>query len=243
MNGPHQWTPGTHKFFGWLAYDANADMDDAADTPEEFFGSNFKFDESRKTLTIPAKQMTATTPQFDFMYSDIYTTEPINTPVPLEFKHLFSAFYITALNRDEANTVKINEITLHGLDNEKSAMIDFGGTEPIVSYTPSGNSTQFAFTFSGEELGTTPKSLTGTFLIWPQSADDFVDAVLTIKYDYTSEEQTTPETKPIPLTSMTEWTAGVVNSINLVFDLEQITFYIRTLEQWNTEEKDIIVEM
>lgn len=240
VDGPHQWCPGEHKFFGWLAQDANMT---ASNTPEAFFGSGFGFDEATHVLTIPQVTFTKDTPQFDFMYSDIFITEPINTPVPLEFKHLFSAFYITALNRDEANKVTVKEITITGLKSTKSAAIDFIGVLPEVTYTSADVTGEFKFSFTGEALSATEKSLSDTFLIWPQTTDDFSETKLTIKYDYTSEGQTKPETKSISLSPMTEWTAGVVNSINLVFDLEQITFYIRTLEQWNTEEKDIVVEM
>lgn len=215
----------------------------ASNTPEAFFGNGFAFDEETYVLTIPAVAFTNTTPQFDFMYSDIFTTEPINTSVPLEFKHLFSAFYITGLNRDEANEVTVKELTITGLKSTKSATIDFSGDRPEVTYTSAEGTGGFIFSFAGEALSATEKSLSGTYLIWPQTTDDFSEAKLTIKYDYTSEGQTKPETKSISLSSMAAWTAGVVNSINLVFDLEQITFYIRTLEQWNTEPKDIVVEM
>ena len=40
-NGPHQWTPGVHKFFGWL--DTDAKMTAPNNTPLGFFGDGFVF--------------------------------------------------------------------------------------------------------------------------------------------------------------------------------------------------------
>ena len=255
--GPHQWTPGTHKFFGWLAEDANmtSATDAAANTPEEFFGSGFNFygdDETeteadkKYTLTIPAKEMTADTPQFDFLYSNIITTEPQVEPVALTFSHLFSAFYITALNRDDAGKVTIKNITISGLNGNKSATVDFSGEQTAVKYIDSGAAgTSFSFGFTDVEgvLSTESKKLTDTYMIWPQTTDDFADAKLDIKYDYTVENQTNEQNRSLPLSSITAWEAGKVNAINITFDVEQITFYIRTLEEWNTTEQDIVVEM
>lgn len=200
VDGPHQWTGGTHKFFGWLAYDANADMDDAADTPEEFFGSNFKFDESRKTLTIPAKQMTATTPQFDFLYSNIYTTAPQQEPVDLEFSHLFCAVSFGIINDGTTQvTLQSYTVTLH--DN-KSASIKFSSEQPEVVYTRASNSTQAA-TFRSNTTSSTLQGMTTKpdafdlnaterkyLLMWPQTASDLENSTLSIKYrkgytDYT----------------------------------------------------------
>lgn len=244
--GPHQWTPGTHKFFGWLAVDANmiSATDAAANTPEEFFGSDFSF--SNYVLTIPSKAMTADTPQFDFLYSNIITTEPQVEPVDLTFSHLFSAFYITALNRDDAGKVTIKNITISGLNGNKSATVNFSGEQTAVKYIDSGAAgTSFSFGFTDVEgvLSTESKKLTDTYMIWPQTTDDFADAKLDIKYDYTVENQTNEQNRSLPLSSITAWEAGKVNAINITFDVEQITFYIRTLEEWNTTEQDIVVEM
>ena len=242
-HGPHQWTADTHKFFGWLDVDANSGI-----TAASFFGRELALPQTEKTLNscvleIPQVAFTKETPQFDFMYSNIFITEPINTPVPLEFSHLFSAFYITALNRDETNSVRVKEITLSGLDGTKSAKIDFSEESTAVTYTDATGSTSFSFTYGGELLSTTAKTMSDKYMIWPQTTDDFVEATLYIKYDYTSEGQTKEQERTIPLSSIAEWKAGVVNSINIAIDVDQITFYINSLEEWNTEEKDIIVGM
>ena len=244
VKGPHQWTPGVHKFFGWLAYDANADMDDTADTPEEFFGSGFQFTPSSKTLAIPSKTMTTETPQFDFLYSNIISTEARQEPVGLTFSHLFTAFRITALNRDDASKITIKSITISGLNNSKSAQISFADEEPVVTYT-TGTASEFKFTFNAATgtLTTAAKDLTAIYMLWPQTSEDFADATMSIQYDYTIDGQTSQNSRPgIPLGSTFEWKAGVVNSLNIAFDVDQITFYINSLEEWDYEnEQDIVV--
>ena len=205
---------------------------------------------------IPEKAMTKDTPQFDFMYSNIYTTEPINTPVPLEFSHLFSAFYITGENKQDGTVYDIKNITLSGLNNTQSATINFtpgsatGAATPIVTYTDSGASNyEFIFDFSSTDTTLSKedgqKSLTGIYLMWPQKAEYFSDAKLTINYTYVvgESESTAPE-KEIDLSSMTSWEPGQIKKLNLLFDVDQITFRIEELVDWDDEaEKDIPVQM
>ena len=251
VNGPHQWTPGMHKFFGWLAKDANMT---ASNTPETFFGQGFGF--NNYVLTIPQVAFTKDIPQFDFMYSNIYTTEPINNPVPLEFSHLFSAFYITGENKQDETVYDIKSITLSGLNNTQSATIDFtpgsaiGTATPIVTYTDTGASNyKFIFDFSSTDTTLSKedgqKNLTGIYLMWPQKAEYFSDAKLTLNYTYVvgDSESPAPE-KELDLSSMAAWEAGQVKKLNLVFNVDQITFRIEELVDWNDEaEKDILVQM
>lgn len=130
------WTPGTHKFFGWLAKDANMT---ASNTPATFF-DGFSFNEGTHVLSISAKQMDPTVPQFDFGYSNIYTTEPTNNYVPLEFKHLFCAISF-GIKNSGSSTVTINNVKVEKLYTKKSATITFptassdGSTDATVVYT------------------------------------------------------------------------------------------------------------
>lgn len=251
VNEPHQWTPGVHKFFGWLAKDANFDNPDTEDddesmTTEAFFALNDNsFNEATKVLSIPAKEITKETPQFDFLYSNIISTEAQQEPVGLTFSHLFTAFRITALNRDPESTITIKSITLSGLKTLKSAIIDFSGSEPTVTYTTSGGSSDFAFTFDATvgTLNTQAKAITDAYLLWPQKQSDFLGVTMSINWDHTIDGQTSQNSRPeIPLGSALEWNAGVVNSLNIEFDLDQITFYINSLEEWNhNNNKDIII--
>ena len=131
VGGPHEWKPGTHKFFGWLHTDANFSP---AMLAEDFFSEGFAFAPATKTLSIGAKSMTPDTPQFDFMYSNIITTEPQSSPVNLEFSHLFTAVSFGVVNGSESN-VTIQEFRLEKILNKKSANIDFSGLSPKVTYT------------------------------------------------------------------------------------------------------------
>lgn len=134
VGGPHQWTAGTHKFFGWLAKDNNMT---ASNTPEDFFGignNGFKFDETNQILSIPSKEMTAATTQFDFLYSNIITTAPRPEPVNLQFKHLFTAVSFGVEN-STSSFVKLEEFKIEGIPSTRSATINFKGTETQVNYT------------------------------------------------------------------------------------------------------------
>lgn len=148
-NAPHAWTVDEHKFFGWLAKDANFE---GGMTPESFFGEGFKFDEDTKILTIPAKSMGVNTPQFDFLYSNIETRDMVNNPdysaVNLEFQHLFTAVSFGASNGTETN-VTINEFRIESILNKRAASISFAGNEPVVRYTDA-TSDQYLTRTTGE---------------------------------------------------------------------------------------------
>lgn len=139
VNGPHQWTPGVHKFFGWLDTDANFDPDLTA---ESFFGENFVFDPNNKTLTIPYTEMAATSTQFDFMYSNIISTEPKQGTVNLEFSHLFTAVSFGVEN-STSSFVRIDDFKIVGIPSTRSATINFDGTATAVAYS---NLTDATFT-------------------------------------------------------------------------------------------------
>ena len=128
----YQWIPGTHKFFGWLAKDANFAT---PMTPETFFTTDgFKFNETTQTLTIAPKAIDHTTPQFDFMYSNVVTTEPQNDPVDMLFSHLFTAVSIGVEN-STSSFIKIEDFKIEGIPSTRGASINFGGTATTVSYT------------------------------------------------------------------------------------------------------------
>ena len=143
-NAPHAWTVDEHKFFGWLANDANFE---GGMTPESFFGTGFKFDEGTKILTIPAKSMGVSTPQFDFLYSNIESRDMVNNPdysaVNLEFQHLFTAVSFGAKNKYKSDVV-IHEFRIERIPNQSSATIDYStdSNTPTVTYDEySGNLT------------------------------------------------------------------------------------------------------
>ncbi len=183
-----QWVAGTHRFFGWLAKDAS--MAAGMDTPEEFFGSGFAF--ASKVLTIPAKEMTHTAPQFDFLYSDITKTEPTNTPVKMSFNHLFTAVSIGVEN-STSSFIKIEEFRVENLPSTRSASVDFGGDATVVNYSDftsaiftRGLDNNAAYEISPKNLrsnifnGSTTQSF---MMLWPTPAE----------YLYSAEKITTDD--------------------------------------------------
>lgn len=143
----YNWTPdGTHKFFGWLAKDAN--FGSTPMTPQTFFGEQrFVWNPSSYTLSISSTPMTPTTTQFDFLYSDVHVRNlsqkpDFTTPVTLNFSHLFTAFSIGAWNTSNS-TVKITRFELQNLKNVNSATINWAGEveEPVVTYGTLSSST------------------------------------------------------------------------------------------------------
>lgn len=272
-NGPHQWTPGVHKFFGWLVNDYNGTENDTSDdlTPVSLFGNTFSlvfdntnkkysvaaFDEESRILSIPEITMDQKSPQFDFLYSDIFTTDPRNEPVPLEFKHLFTAFRITAQN-NTADNIIIDSISIDGWKNFNSAQIVFNinsqNNEPIKASYGSGeefspgkyvnesedtdpedkNIPEFKFDFTdgsnvGETISETLKILTDYYLTWPHDSSEGDIKKLTIKIVY--KYNNISKTKKLDLPN---FNAGYKYDINLKFDIDQITFKIKELVRWGT---------
>ena len=129
----YQWVPGTHKFFGWLAKDANYGLTTPM-TPETFFNAGFAFSETDKKLNIDPIAIHQNSAQFDFLYSDIVTTEPQNAPVQLTFKHLFTAVSIGVEN-STSSFVKIQDFKIEGIPNKRGATINFSGTATNVIYS------------------------------------------------------------------------------------------------------------
>ena len=140
-NGPHQWTPGTHKFFGWL--DTDAKMANPNNTPLGFFGNSFVFSPTDQVLTIPAKTISHGTPQFDFMYSDIKVTQPTNDAVALKFYHLFTAVSIGVEN-STSSFVDIRDFRIEGIPCQRSASIDFTSSDATGTYMPNVSYSEFA---------------------------------------------------------------------------------------------------
>ena len=179
----YNWTStGVHKFFGWFAVDATTKV-----STESFFGNGFSFNETSKVLTIPAKTLDQSTPQFDFLYSDINSvdvTKGVPSNVPMSFSHLFAAVSFGAKNTSNS-VVKLLEFKVEKLFNAKSATIDFSGSTPTVVYADGTQGGVFrSVAYSDAAAVTVPKDGSGTTmynifgkpgekqeftLIWPQA--------------------------------------------------------------------------
>ena len=196
----YNWTStGVHKFFGWFALDATTKDGSQNMTAESFFGSGFSFNDDTKKLIIPAKTLNESTPQFDFLYSDINSvdvTKGVPSNVPMSFSHLFAAVSFGAKNTSNS-VVKLLEFKVEKLYNAKSATIDFSGSNsgsdsgsgsdstPTPEYADGDLGDVFrSVSYSKEQAVTVPKEGSGTTmynifgkpgekqeftLIWPQT--------------------------------------------------------------------------
>lgn len=236
--GKHEWTTdGVHKFFGWMEKD-NSDPSSPI-TASGFFGTGFGFADG--VLTIPAKTLSQTgTPQFDFMYSDIeprdLTGDVKNfSKVDMDFRHLFTAFKVTAANVS-SNKVWLKNVTIENLKNTRSAQIDYRGNDADITYGVPISAANFTYSLSdeGKELvkNATAIQLSDYTIMWPQSTADFGNAQIVVNYDYQEQGSTRMEgTTTIPLFQMKPWNAGKKNDVALSFKDKEISLTCN-VEPW-----------
>lgn len=202
----YYWTKtGTHRFYGVLVKDNSGS---APLTPTTGWG----FDAAHKVYSVPTTTLTLTSPQFDFVYSNVIERNLDNgaptTAVPLKFNHLFSAFGFTFEN-DSPSSFNIKSATLK-VDDKAAATIDYSNVwdkgfapadadnwNPEVTYT--GLTMSSTTGISGKtgdiQAGTCYDMFQGGLLdknnmanydkytlIWPQ---DLTGKTLEINYDMT----------------------------------------------------------
>ena len=117
----YYWTKtGTHRFYGVLVKDNSGS---APLTPTTGWG----FDATHKVYSVPTTTLILTSPQFDFVYSNVIERNLDNgaptTAVPLKFNHLFSAFGFTFKN-DSPSNFNIKSVSLK-VGNKAAATIDY----------------------------------------------------------------------------------------------------------------------
>lgn len=126
---------GTYKFYGWLKHDAAGSLS----TP-----NTWTYDDATKKLTVPTTTVNTSYNQFDFLYSEVdqrimdesnFSTLK-SQPVSLSMKHLMSAFAIGIRNTSE-DDIKVKEVSLYGIHETGSAVIDYSGTNVATSYNTS----------------------------------------------------------------------------------------------------------
>ena len=200
----YYWTKtGTHRFYGVLVKDNSGS---APLTPTTRWG----FDAAHKVYSVPTTTLTLTSPQFDFVYSNVIERNLDNgaptTAVPLKFNHLFSAFGFTFEN-DSPSSFNIKSATLK-VDDQAAATIDYSNVwdkgfapadadnwNPAVTYTGLTMSSQTGI--SGKTVEIPPATCYDMFqggkitdmtkydkytLIWPQ---DLTGKTLEINYAMT----------------------------------------------------------
>ena len=200
----YYWTKtGTHRFYGVLVKDNSGS---APLTPTTGWG----FDAAHKVYNVPTTTLTLTSPQFDFVYSNVIERNLDNgartTAVPLKFDHLFSAFGFTFEN-DSPSSFNIKSVSLK-VDNKAAATIDYSNVweknfapadadnwNPVVTYSDLAMSPEAGISgktreiqagtcydmFQGGEL-TDMSNYDKYTLIWPQDLDG---KTLVINYDMT----------------------------------------------------------
>lgn len=200
----YYWTKtGTHRFYGVLVKDNSGS---APLTPTTGWG----FDAAHKVYSVPTTTLTLTSPQFDFVYSNVIERNLDNgartTAVPLKFNHIFSAFGFTFEN-DSPSSFNIKSATLK-VDDQAAATIDYSNVwdkgfapadadnwNPAVTYTGLTMSSTAGISgktgaiqagtcydmFQGGEL-TDMSNYDKYTLIWPQ---DLTGKTLVINYDMT----------------------------------------------------------
>lgn len=208
----YYWTKtGTHRFYGVLVKDNSGS---APLTPTTGWGVDAAhkvgFGAAHKVYSVPTTTLTLTSPQFDFVYSNVIERDldkgATTTAVPLKFNHLFSAFGFTFKN-DSPSSFNIKSATLK-VDNEAAATIDYSNVweknfapadaenwNPVVTYSDLAMSPEAGISgktreiqagtcydmFQGGEL-TDMSNYDKYTLIWPQ---DLTGKTLEINYDMT----------------------------------------------------------
>ena len=216
----YYWTKtGTHRFYGVLVKDNSGS---APLTPTTGWG----FDAAHKVYSVPTTTLTLTSPQFDFVYSNVIERNLDNgaptTAVPLKFNHLFSAFGFTFEN-DSPSSFNIKSATLK-VDDKAAAKIDYSNVwdngfapadadnwNPAVTYTGLTMSSQTGI--SGKTVEIPPATCYDMFqggkitdmtkydkytLIWPQ---DLTGKTLEINYAMTV-------TRPVTKYEYVSWGSG-----------------------------------
>lgn len=122
----YPWTRnGTHKFFGWLTYDAKSDLSltDLIPSAPELKGD---------TLKLPSVSMTPDKPQFDLLYSGSIFRDAARDErgsINLHLKHLFTAVGFKFLNMSSSDQISIKKVVFK-MPHTASADILFLDSDP-----------------------------------------------------------------------------------------------------------------
>lgn len=234
-----------HSFFGWLV------MSSSPVTPS--------FSKESMVLSIPEIEFTASTSVWDFMYSGVQPRyyekapadggrpdiSPVDLDVDLEMKHLFSAFRFYVKNQ-RGTPVQIESVILNNIHTKKRAEISYGVQSESLNYLPTdANGRQYD---DVDITGNTGSVATGAqinafgsddgyFMVWPQTADEFADASIVIKFTQGGGAEQTKEFKLNEL-GQTEWLAGNRYSYNITFSDKQIDLECY-VQNWDVSTENI----
>lgn len=263
----YPWTSeGGHQFFGWLSYDTALNL-----TADTYFGASLanNFSVTNRTLSIPAKEMTTDSDQFDFLYGNTtyYMMPRTSTdPVSLPLQHLFSAVSIQ-LRNDSQDEILVRNVTIEGLKNKKSAVIPFVGTPTLTTLSASedflDNLLYYALpnatkTLASDEsydlLARVKNSATAEYrLIWPQTeaelapsdVNDLSTYPITVSYEYLADEEHAQHTAHLRFPEGVSFEPGVRYAFTLLFTQKhiQLTFKVNpwnyNLNEWSFDVQSI----
>ena len=236
-----------HEFFGWL-------------NMENLLFETPQLNKEDRTLSIPGINFTKDTPQYDFMYSDVYeryySKNGGNTPaggnggdasdINLEMKHLFTAFRFKVQNMRDAD-ITINSVTLNNVCFNKSAVITFYRPATVSYSYPDPENAKHDF----NSLITTPITLTAGggltnafgegddfMMTWPQTEEEFLetDKETAITINYTQRGVNRNKVLVLKDFSHTQWEAGKRYGYTITFTDKEIKLTC-SVESWKDEEK------
>lgn len=169
----YYWTKtGTHRFYGVLVKDNSGS---APLTPTTGWG----FDAAHKVYSVPTTTLTLTSPQFDFVYSNVIERNLDNgaptTAVPLKFNHLFSAFGFTFEN-DSPSSFNIKSATLK-VDDQAAATIDYSNVWDKDFAPADADNWNPAVTYTGLTMSSTTGISGKTGAIQPATCYDMFHGV------------------------------------------------------------------
>ena len=248
----YEWAGGNHLFFSWLEH--NDSYSTAA-----FFGTGLSA--SGNVLTIPAKALNSSTPQYDFMYSNPVsrnTSANDYTDVPLVFNHLFAqvalSFQISNQTPDGEQPIFLHSVHLNDkFINSKKTEITFNedGTTDVV-FTNAAHSGDFstAANFNGMSYGknATPIDILSQqqtptksfYFVWPATeAELSQQEVIDVVYQVSGE--TDVRTSKLSFPKGTNWKGGhkysyTVTYMGGIFKVEE------TVLDWNYTELTALAE-
>ncbi len=169
----YYWTKtGTHRFYGVLVKDNSGS---APLTPTTGWG----FDAAHKVYSVPTTTLTLTSPQFDFVYSNVIERNLDNgaptTAVPLKFNHLFSAFGFTFEN-DSPSSFNIKSATLK-VDDQAAAKIDYSNVWDKGFAPTDADNWNPAVTYTGLTMSSTTGISGKTGAVQPATCYDMFQGV------------------------------------------------------------------
>ena len=246
-------TDGVHQFYAWLSYDTAMSL-----TADSFFGTTLseQFSPADRILAIPALEMNTETPQFDFLYA--YTPSYVmprteTGAVPLAMKHLFSAVSIILRNESQDDII-VRDVYINGLKNKKSVNLNFIETPAPVAQAASdgfiNNGLFSALPAATRTLGNgetydllaRQKNVsTGEYrLIWPQTAsdiapsdaEDYLTFPITVRYEYTADEEHQLHTAHLRFPVDATFEPGTRYAYTLLFTQKHVELKF-TVNPWN----------